>query len=138
MFLICIFFFLFSVVCVVGFMLDMFINFFCYLVFICFFDFCFFYLSFFFFSSRRRHTIGALVTGVQTCSLPICYRFFGKRFFDALIDLPFALPTAVAGIALTALYSTNGWIGQYLDAIGIKVAYTPLGVIVACTFIGLP
>lgn len=66
------------------------------------------------------------------------YEFPGKKIIDALVDLPFALPTAVAGIALTALYSANGWIGQYLDAIGIKVAFTPLGVIVALTFIGLP
>src|SRR3546814_10726881 len=85
--------------------------------------------------------IGALINavfGTLVAWVFVRYRFFGKRFFDALIDLPFALPTAVAGIALTALYSTNGWIGQYLDAIGIKVAYTPLGVIVAGTFIGLP
>lgn len=66
------------------------------------------------------------------------YQFPGKKLVDALVDLPFALPTAVAGIALTALYSTNGWIGQYLDAAGIKVAFTPLGVMVALTFIGLP
>ena len=66
------------------------------------------------------------------------YTFPGKKIIDALVDLPFALPTAVAGIALTALYSANGWIGQYLEAIGIKVAFTPLGVIVALTFIGLP
>jgi sulfate transport system permease protein len=66
------------------------------------------------------------------------YRFPGKRFIDALVDLPFALPTAVAGITLTALYSQNGWIGQYLDRIGMKVAFTPLGVVVALTFIGLP
>jgi sulfate transport system permease protein len=66
------------------------------------------------------------------------YRFPGKRFIDALVDLPFALPTAVAGITLTALYSHNGWIGQYLQALGIKVAFTPLGVVVALTFIGLP
>jgi len=66
------------------------------------------------------------------------YRFPGKRFIDALVDLPFALPTAVAGITLTALYSSNGWIGQYLDKVGIKVAFTPLGVVVALTFIGLP
>lgn len=66
------------------------------------------------------------------------YKFPGKRFIDALVDLPFALPTAVAGITLTALYSTNGWIGQYLEKIGIKVAFTPLGVVVALTFIGLP
>ncbi|TXH02826.1 MAG: sulfate ABC transporter permease subunit CysT [Nevskiaceae bacterium] len=66
------------------------------------------------------------------------YRFPGKRFFDAVIDLPFALPTAVAGIALTALYSANGWVGQFLEPLGIKVAFTPVGVIVAMTFIGLP
>jgi sulfate transport system permease protein len=66
------------------------------------------------------------------------YKFPGKRIVDALVDLPFALPTAVAGIALTALYATNGWIGKYLALAGIKVAYTPLGVFVALTFIGLP
>ncbi|MBS0308660.1 MAG: sulfate ABC transporter permease subunit CysT [Proteobacteria bacterium] len=66
------------------------------------------------------------------------YRFPGKKFIDALVDLPFALPTAVAGIALTALYSSNGWIGRFLEPLGIKVAFTPLGVIVALTFIGLP
>jgi sulfate transport system permease protein len=66
------------------------------------------------------------------------YQFPGKRFVDALVDLPFALPTAVAGITLTALYSSNGWIGQYLEKIGIKVAFTPLGVVIALTFIGLP
>ncbi|TFW10211.1 sulfate ABC transporter permease subunit CysT [Oxalobacteraceae bacterium OM1] len=66
------------------------------------------------------------------------YRFPGKKIIDALVDLPFALPTAVAGIALTALYSANGWIGRYLEPLGIKVAFTPLGVVVALTFIGLP
>jgi sulfate transport system permease protein len=66
------------------------------------------------------------------------YSFPGKKIIDALVDLPFALPTAVAGIALTALYSTNGWIGQFLAPLGIKVAFTPLGVVVALTFIGLP
>ena len=66
------------------------------------------------------------------------YEFPGKRLLDAVIDLPFALPTAVAGIALTALYSESGWIGSVLAQAGIKVAYTPLGVIVAMTFIGLP
>jgi sulfate transport system permease protein len=66
------------------------------------------------------------------------YRFPGKRFIDALVDLPFALPTAVAGITLTALYSSNGWIGRYLEAFGFKVAFTPVGVVVALTFIGLP
>ena len=66
------------------------------------------------------------------------YDFPFKRLIDALVDLPFALPTAVAGIALTSLYAANGWIGQYLALVGIKVSYTPLGVFVALTFIGLP
>lgn len=66
------------------------------------------------------------------------YEFPGKKILDGLVDLPFALPTAVAGITLTTLYTTNGWIGKYLNIFGIKVAFTPLGVIVALTFIGLP
>lgn len=66
------------------------------------------------------------------------YEFTGKRIVDGLVDLPFALPTAVAGITLTAVYSGNGWLGQYLEPLGIKVAFTPLGVIVALIFIGLP
>lgn len=66
------------------------------------------------------------------------YRFPGKRLVDALVDLPFALPTAVAGIALTALYAPNGWLGSLLEPHGIKVAFTPLGVLVALIFIGLP
>ena len=66
------------------------------------------------------------------------YRFPGKKVVDALVDLPFALPTAVAGIALTSVYAANGWIGRFLEPRGIKVAFTPLGVVVALTFIGLP
>ncbi|MFO7339146.1 MAG: sulfate ABC transporter permease subunit CysT [Lysobacteraceae bacterium] len=66
------------------------------------------------------------------------YRFPGRRLFDAMIDLPFALPTAVAGIALTALYGPNGWLGRWFEAAGIQVAYTPLGITVALVFIGLP
>src|SRR3954465_6364344 len=66
------------------------------------------------------------------------YRFPARRVVDAMVDLPFALPTAVAGIALTTLYAGNGWVGRYLEPHGIKVAYTPLGVMVALTFIGLP
>jgi sulfate transport system permease protein len=66
------------------------------------------------------------------------YNFPGRRIVDALIDLPFALPTAVAGIALTALYAPNGWLGGYLEPLGIKVAFTPLGVLVALIFIGVP
>ncbi len=66
------------------------------------------------------------------------YRYKGSSVVDALVDLPFALPTAVAGITLTALYSGNGWLGQYLEPLGIKVAFAPLGVVVALTFVGLP
>ena len=66
------------------------------------------------------------------------YKFFGKKIVDALVDLPFALPTAVAGITLAILYSENGWIGQFLQPLGIKVANSRLGVFVALTFIGLP
>ncbi len=66
------------------------------------------------------------------------YDFSGKRLIDALVDLPFALPTAVAGIALTALYAPQGWIGQYLEPLGIKIAFTPLGILIALVFVGLP
>ncbi|AKU24196.1 sulfate transporter [Massilia sp. NR 4-1] len=67
------------------------------------------------------------------------YNFPGKRLIDALVDLPFALPTAVAGITLTALYSSNGWFGRFIEGVlGIKVAFTPIGVVIALTFIGLP
>jgi sulfate/thiosulfate transport system permease protein len=66
------------------------------------------------------------------------YEFFGKKIVDALVDLPFALPTAVAGITLATLYSQNGWVGSLLAPLGVKVAYTQLGVFVALTFIGLP
>src|SRR5262245_18158383 len=66
------------------------------------------------------------------------YDFPFKRLVDGLVDLPFALPTAVAGIVLTTFYAGNGWVGQYLEPLGIKVAYTPLGVVVALTFVGLP
>ena len=66
------------------------------------------------------------------------YRFPGKRIIDALVDLPFALPTAVAGIALTAIYAKNGWIGRLLEPLGVQVAFSPLGVLVALVFIGMP
>lgn len=66
------------------------------------------------------------------------YTFPGKKLVDALIDLPFALPTAVAGISLTAIYAKNGWIGQFLDPFGIKIAFTPTGILIALIFIGLP
>ncbi|MBS1229742.1 MAG: sulfate transporter, inner rane subunit CysT [Proteobacteria bacterium] len=66
------------------------------------------------------------------------YRFPGKRLVDSLVDLPFALPTAVAGITLATLYAGNGWVGRHLEPLGIKVAFTPLGIVVALTFISLP
>ena len=79
-----------------------------------------------------------LVAGLIVAWVLVRYDFPGRRFVDALVDLPFALPTAVAGIALTALYAPNGWIGRPLGQLGIKVAFTPLGVLVALIFIGLP
>ncbi|MEF9955973.1 MAG: sulfate ABC transporter permease subunit CysT [Acinetobacter sp.] len=85
--------------------------------------------------------IAALVNVVFGLLLAWClvrYSFPGKRIVDALVDLPFALPTAVAGIALTSLYAKNGWIGQYLEPLGIQVAYTPIGITLALIFIGLP
>jgi len=77
--------------------------------------------------------IGALIAWVL-----VRYRFPGRAALDALIDLPFALPTAVAGIALTAIYAGNGWIGQYLEPLGFKIAYAPAGIVMALMFIGLP
>ena len=85
--------------------------------------------------------IAALVNVVFGLLLAWClvrYSFPGKRIVDALVDLPFALPTAVAGIALTSLYAPTGWIGQYLEPLGIKVAYSPIGITLALIFIGLP
>jgi sulfate/thiosulfate transport system permease protein len=79
-----------------------------------------------------------LVFGLLVAWVLVRYPFPGRRFVDALVDLPFALPTAVAGIALTAIYAPNGWIGAWLEPLGIRVAFTPLGVFVALTFIGLP
>lgn len=78
------------------------------------------------------------VFGLLTAWVLVRYSFPGKRIVDALVDLPFALPTAVAGIALTAIFAGNGWLGNWLEPLGIKVAFTPLGVVVALTFIGLP
>lgn len=76
---------------------------------------------------------GLIVTWVL-----VRYRFPGKRIMDAMVDLPFALPTAVAGIALTALYAPQGWIGRYFEPLGIKIAFTPIGITIALIFIGLP
>lgn len=79
-----------------------------------------------------------LIFGLLLAWVLVRYPFPGRKVIDALVDLPFALPTAVAGIALTAIYSKNGWIGQYLEPLGIHVAFTEVGVMVALTFIGLP
>ena len=79
-----------------------------------------------------------LVFGLAVVWALVRYDFPGRRLFDAIVDIPFALPTAVAGIALTSLYAENGWIGSLLAPFGIKVAFTPLGIFVALVFIGLP
>lgn len=76
--------------------------------------------------------------GLIVAWILVRYSFSGKRAIDALVDLPFALPTAVAGITLATLYAGNGWIGRHLESLGVKVAFTPLGIVVALTFIGLP
>jgi sulfate/thiosulfate transport system permease protein len=93
-----------------------------------------------------RLTIGAsaiaaslnVVFGVLVAWVLVRYPLPGRRLIDALVDLPFALPTAVAGIALTSVYAKNGWVGQLLEPLGIPVAFTPLGIVIALTFIGLP
>jgi sulfate transport system permease protein len=79
-----------------------------------------------------------VVLGTLVAWVLVRYDFPLRRLVDALVDLPFALPTAVAGIALTAIYAPNGWVGELLKPFGIKIAYTPLGILVALTFIGLP
>ena len=86
-----------------------------------------------FFAALVNAVFGLIVAWVL-----VRYQFWGKRLVDALVDLPFALPTAVAGITLATLYAENGWIGEWLKPLGIKVAFTQLGVFVALTFIGLP
>jgi sulfate transport system permease protein len=82
-------------------------------------------------------TINAVFGFVVAWTL-IRYRFFGQRFIDAMIDLPFALPTAVSGIALTTIYAPGGWFGRVLAPLGIQAAFSPLGIVIALTFIGLP
>ncbi len=79
-----------------------------------------------------------LVLGVAVAWTLVRYRFPGRRLLDAAIDLPFALPTAVSGLALTALLAGNGWIGQYLEEIGVRAAFTRVGIVIALVFIGLP
>jgi sulfate transport system permease protein len=90
-----------------------------------------------FLTSLFAATVNAVFGTIIAWAL-VRYRFPGRRLLDAFVDLPFALPTAVAGIALTALYAPNGWIGSWLAPLGIKVAYTPLGIVIALIFIGLP
>ena len=93
-----------------------------------------------------RLTFGASLTaalinlffGLLIAWVLVRYEFFGKKFLDALIDLPFALPTSVAGISLTAILASDGWLGQYLVPLGIKLAFNPNGVVIALIFIGLP
>ena len=85
--------------------------------------------------------IGAMINvffGLIVAWVLVRYDFFGKKIIDAFVDLPFALPTAVAGITLSAIYASNGWIGSLFEPYGIKIAYTPIGIVVALTFIGLP
>jgi sulfate/thiosulfate transport system permease protein len=79
-----------------------------------------------------------VISGLLVAWVLVRYRFPGKRIIDGLVDLPFALPTAVAGIALTSLYASSGWIGSYVEAFGLKIAYTPSGIVIALIFIGLP
>jgi sulfate/thiosulfate transport system permease protein len=90
-----------------------------------------------FFTSLFAATVNA-VFGVIIAWVLVRYRFPGRRLLDAFVDLPFALPTAVAGIALTAIYAPNGWIGSLFEPFGIKIAYTRLGIAIALIFIGLP
>jgi sulfate transport system permease protein len=80
----------------------------------------------------------ALLVGGLIAWVLVRYRFPGRRLLDALVDLPFALPTAVAGIALTAIYSKNGWVGRFVEPMGIQIAYTSIGIVLALVFIGLP
>lgn len=96
-------------------------------------------------ASLRLTFLGAFVAalvnavfGTLVAWVLVRYQFPGKKLVDGIVDLPFALPTAVAGITLTTLYSSNGWLGRPLEAIGIKAAFTPLGIMIALTFIGLP
>jgi len=90
------------------------------------------------FGSSLAAAVLNAVFGLLVAWVLVRYDFFGRRLIDALVDLPFALPTAVAGITLTGLYASNGWIGQWLEPHGIKIAFAPQGVFVAMTFIGLP
>ncbi len=90
------------------------------------------------FGASAAAAAASVVLGLLVAWVLVRYRFPGRRFLDAIVDLPFALPTAVAGITLTAIYAPTGWLGQYLAKWGIQAAYTPTGVFIALTFIGFP
>jgi sulfate transport system permease protein len=90
------------------------------------------------FGAALAGALANIVFGSIVAWVLVRYRFPGRRLVDALVDLPFALPTAVSGIALCAVYSHNGWIGRYLEPFGIQAAFSPLGVTIAMTFVGLP
>ena len=90
------------------------------------------------FTSAFAAALIASLAGALIAWVLVRYRFPGRRFLDALVDLPFALPTAVAGIALTAIYAPTGWIGRWLEPLGIQIAYTWFGIVLALVFIGLP
>jgi sulfate transport system permease protein len=90
------------------------------------------------FGASLAAALVAASAGTLVAWVVVRYRFPGRRLLDAMVDLPFAMPTAVAGIALTSLYAQNGWIGRWLEPLGLKVAYTPIGIVIALVFIGLP
>ncbi len=90
------------------------------------------------FGASLAAALANAVFGFVVAWVLVRYRFVGRKLIDALVDLPFALPTAVSGIALTSIYATNGWLGRWLAPLGVKVAFTPLGIAIALTFIGLP
>jgi sulfate transport system permease protein len=90
------------------------------------------------FSASAVAAVIASLAGALIAWVIVRYRFPGRRLMDALVDLPFALPTAVAGIALTAIYSANGWVGRFVEPHGYKIAYAPAGIVIALVFIGLP
>ncbi len=90
------------------------------------------------FGAAVAASVVAMFARAQNAWVLVRYRFPGRRLLDAIVDLPFALPTAVAGIALTAIYSANGWVGRWLEPEGLQIAYAPAGIVIALAFIGLP